>query len=319
MNDDSPLTALASYFALLSLVAIGGAVAAIPDMHRVAVDTMHWMNDRQFTDSFAIAQLSPGPNVMIVALIGYHVAGLAGASVATAAMCGPTCIVAYFAAHTWNRFRTARWRIALQAALVPVSLGLIGASAFVLARAADKNLAAAAVTILLLVLAVTALFGAEVWTAFLDASHFTRTVVLEQGSTGFEKIQTVFSQVRFLGGPVALAYAMQALFFCGAAFLLVRLWRGATPFEDRGTALCLCTLLATPYSLDYDLMLLAPAIALLAAEGRAFGFPPYQMTLLAILWLMPVAVREIAQVTYFPLAVPAMMASFWLVCWRAYA
>lgn len=154
MNDDSPLTALATYFALLSLVAIGGAVAAIPEMHRVAVDTMHWMNDRQFTDSFAIAQLSPGPNVMIVALIGYHVAGLAGAAVATAAMCGPTCVVAYFAAHTWNRFKTARWRIALQAALVPVSLGLIGASAFVLARAADKSVAAALITVATVVVAV---------------------------------------------------------------------------------------------------------------------------------------------------------------------
>lgn len=154
MNDDSPLTALATYFGLLSLVAIGGAVAAIPDMHRYAVDTMHWMNDRQFTDSFAIAQLSPGPNVMIVALIGYHVAGIAGAAVATAAMCGPTCVVAYFAAHTWNRFKAARWRIALQAALVPVSLGLIGASAFVLAQAADKTVAAGVITVATVVVAV---------------------------------------------------------------------------------------------------------------------------------------------------------------------
>lgn len=152
--NDNPLTALAGYFALLSLFAVGGAVAAIPEMHRVAVDTMHWMNDRQFTDSFAIAQLSPGPNVMIVALIGYHVAGLAGAAVATTAMCGPTCVVAYFAAHTWNRFRTARWRVALQAALVPVSLGLIGASAFVLARAADKSGAAALITVATVVIAV---------------------------------------------------------------------------------------------------------------------------------------------------------------------
>ncbi|MBS0533825.1 MAG: chromate transporter [Proteobacteria bacterium] len=154
MNDDSPLTALATYFGLLSLIAVGGAVTAIPDMHRYAVETVHWLNDRQFTDSFAIAQLSPGPNVMIVALIGYHVAGLAGAAVATAAMCGPTCVVAYFAAQTWNKFKAARWRIALQAALVPVSLGLIGASAFVLARAADKNIAAALVTVATVVVAV---------------------------------------------------------------------------------------------------------------------------------------------------------------------
>ncbi|MEI8274822.1 MAG: chromate transporter [Hyphomicrobiales bacterium] len=144
--NDNPLIALFGYFALLSLFAVGGANAAIPEMHRIAVEIMHWMNDRQFADSFAIAQLSPGPNVIIVTLIGYHVAGVAGAAVATVAMCGPTCLLAFFAARTWDRFKDAPWRIAIQAGLVPVSLGLIAASAFVLARAADKNIYAGVVT-----------------------------------------------------------------------------------------------------------------------------------------------------------------------------
>ena len=142
----SPLTALAGYFALLSLFAVGGANAAIPEMHRVAVDVMHWMNDRQFADMFAIAQVSPGPNVIIVALIGYHVAGFAGAGVATTAMCGPTCLLAFFVARTWDRFKDAHWRIAIQAGLVPLSLGLIAASAFVLARTADHNVYAGLIT-----------------------------------------------------------------------------------------------------------------------------------------------------------------------------
>jgi chromate transporter len=115
-------------------------------MQRIAVEVMHWMSDRQFADSFAIAQLSPGPNVIIVTLIGYHVAGLAGAGVATAAMCGPTCVVAFFVARVWDRFKDAPWRIAIQAGLVPVSLGLIAASAFVVARAADHNVYAGVVT-----------------------------------------------------------------------------------------------------------------------------------------------------------------------------
>ncbi|MEP7031104.1 MAG: chromate transporter [Pseudolabrys sp.] len=144
--NENPLITLAGYFALLSLFAVGGANAAIPEMHRIAVDVMHWMNDRQFADMFAIAQLSPGPNVIIVTLIGYHVAGFSGAAVATAAMCGPTCLVAFFVARTWDRFKDAHWRIAIQAGLVPVSLGLIGASAFVLARAADSNVYAGIVT-----------------------------------------------------------------------------------------------------------------------------------------------------------------------------
>src|SRR5262249_23094492 len=76
--NDSPLFALFGYFALLSLFAVGGANAAIPEMHRISVEVMNWMTDRQFADSFAIAQVSPGPNIIIVTLIGYHVAGLAG-------------------------------------------------------------------------------------------------------------------------------------------------------------------------------------------------------------------------------------------------
>jgi len=143
---NSPLLTLAGYFALLSLFAVGGANAAIPEIHRVAVDVMHWMSDGQFADMFAISQMSPGPNVIIVTLIGYHVAGLAGAGVATLAMCGPTCVMAFFVARFWDRFKDARWRIAVQAGLVPVSLGLIAASAFVVARAADHNAVAALIT-----------------------------------------------------------------------------------------------------------------------------------------------------------------------------
>src|SRR5690348_18496396 len=108
----SVLATMAGYFATLSLFAVGGANAAIPDMQRFVVDVMHWMTDRQFTDSFAIAQMSPGPNVIIVALIGYHVAGAAGAGVATASMVGPSCLLAFAVTRVWERFKEARWRIA---------------------------------------------------------------------------------------------------------------------------------------------------------------------------------------------------------------
>ncbi len=146
--NSNPLAALFGYFALLSLFAVGGANAAIPEMHRIAVDVMHWMNDRQFADAYAISMLSPGPNVIIVTLIGYHVAGLAGAAVATVGMVGPTCTMAFVVARFWDRFKDAPWRMAIQAGLVPVSLGLIAASAFVLARAADHSLYAWLVTAL---------------------------------------------------------------------------------------------------------------------------------------------------------------------------
>jgi chromate transporter len=148
MKDEiGTLTTLAGYFALMSLFAIGGANSAVPEMQRVAVEVERWMTDRQFTDMFAIAQVTPGPNVIIVTLIGYHVAGLAGALVATLAMCGPTCVFAFYIGHVWERFKDAPWRAAIQAGLLPISIGLIAASAFVVASVAAHNFVAVAVTL----------------------------------------------------------------------------------------------------------------------------------------------------------------------------
>ena len=154
MKDDAGiLAALAIHFATLSLLAVGGANAVVPELHRLAVDVAGWMTERQFADMFAIAQVTPGPNVILVTLIGYHVAGTMGALVATAAMCGPTCIVAYFAGRTWERFKDAPWRTAIQAGLVPVSVGLLAAGSLLLARVADHNFFAMAVTAATAVLA----------------------------------------------------------------------------------------------------------------------------------------------------------------------
>jgi len=148
MKDDAgTLLTLAGYFALMSLFAIGGANSAVPEMQRVAVEVERWMTDRQFSDIFAMAQITPGPNVIIVTLIGYHVAGLIGALVATLAMCGPTCVFAFYVGHAWERFKDAPWRRAIQAGLLPISIGLIGASAFVVASVALHNLVAVAITL----------------------------------------------------------------------------------------------------------------------------------------------------------------------------
>lgn len=94
------------------------------------------MSERQFADTFAMAQAAPGPNVMIVALIGFHIAGVMGALVATLAMCGPTAVLAVFFGRTWERFKDAPWKVAVQSALVPVSAGLIAATALVVGQAA---------------------------------------------------------------------------------------------------------------------------------------------------------------------------------------
>jgi chromate transporter len=142
----NPVLTLVWTFGLMSLFAVGGANAAIPEMHRVAVEVQHWMSDKQFADVFAISQMSPGPNVLIVTLIGYSVAGVAGALAATLAMCGPTAILAYWVSRFLRRSSQSRWPAIIQAALVPLSIGLMGASGLVLALTSDRTWTAALVT-----------------------------------------------------------------------------------------------------------------------------------------------------------------------------
>ena len=148
MNPDAnPVWTLAWTFGLMSLFAVGGANAAIPEMHRVAVDVRHWLTDQQFADVFAISQMSPGPNVLIVTLIGYSVAGVAGALVATLAMCGPTAILAYYVSRLLQRSSHSPWPAMIQAALVPLSIGLMGASGLILALTSDRSWVAGLITI----------------------------------------------------------------------------------------------------------------------------------------------------------------------------
>jgi len=145
--DENPIWTLAWTFGAMSLFAVGGAVAAIPEMHRVAVDVHHWITDKQFNDMFAIAQLSPGPNVLIVTLIGYAVSGISGALIATVAMCGPTAILAYTVSRFLTRASHSRWPAIFQAALVPLSIGLMAASALILALTSDQTWVAVLITL----------------------------------------------------------------------------------------------------------------------------------------------------------------------------
>jgi chromate transporter len=105
------------------------------------------MTDKEFADVFAISQLSPGPNVLIVTLIGYSVAGIAGALAATLAMCGPTALLAYYVSRLLTRSRHSRWPAIIQAALVPLSIGLMAASGFILARTSDQSWIAVLTTV----------------------------------------------------------------------------------------------------------------------------------------------------------------------------
>lgn len=132
-------------FSGLSLLAIGGVASTLAAMAR-AVVAHHWMTAPQFAALFGLAQASPGPNMLISTLIGLHVAGIPGAFVATLGMIGPSSALTVLVAGIWQRFRTARWRRILQAAITPVAGGLILAAATVVLRAADHDLRAWAVS-----------------------------------------------------------------------------------------------------------------------------------------------------------------------------
>jgi len=142
------LTEIAMRFAALSLVAIGGINAILPEIHRVVVDLEGWMTSAQFADLFALANLAPGPNAMIVALVGWKVAGVTGALVATIAACGPSSVACYIAWHFADRLRQSPWRMIVQRALAPIAIGLILASGYTVARGADRSPGAFALTLI---------------------------------------------------------------------------------------------------------------------------------------------------------------------------
>jgi chromate transporter len=140
------LTSLAIIFGQLSLVAFGGGNTILPEMHRQVVDVHHWMTDADFAALYALAQAAPGPNMMVAPLIGWSVAGWSGMLVTTLAVFGPSSILTVVAFRLWRRLQEAPWRQAVQAGLVPISIGLVAASAAVITVAIDRAWILVAVT-----------------------------------------------------------------------------------------------------------------------------------------------------------------------------
>ena len=176
---------------------------------------------------------------------------------------------------------------------------------------------AAGLTVLALCAASYVAFGIETWDAFRDSMTLTREIVLEKGDTGFHKIQSVFAAVRLLGGSAGLAYAAQGIVFVTVAAFVFRLWRGNRAFALKAAALIAGSMLATPYLLDYDLMIAAPAIAFLAAHGLNKGFAPYEKSLLVFVFIAPLLSRAIAEHMLLPLGLIAVLLLFSIAIKRA--
>jgi len=180
-----------------------------------------------------------------------------------------------------------------------------------------NSIAAAIATIAALVVISFATLGSGVWHAFVDSMNFTQIVVLEQGGTGWEKIQSAFSAARNWGADVKTAYAVQTALAVMLAATLASLWRSDAAFELKASALATASLLATPYVLDYDLVVLAVAIAFLARHGFARGFRDYEISLLAVAWLVPLVSRGVAGATGIPLGLIVMLALYGCTLYRA--
>lgn len=190
--------------------------------------------------------------------------------------------------------------------LVPVIL---------LAQGEKRALAGAAAGVAALGLASILVFGDESWRAFLGGLDETRRLTLEWGATGFEKIQSPFSAVRLLGGSYAAALAVQILATLATVAAVAWIWRSAADLRLKRAAVLAGALLATPYSLDYDLTLLAPAVGLLVAYGRERGFARYEISGLALVVATPLLARSAAGAISVPLGALVVCAfAVWLAC-----
>jgi chromate transporter len=146
MKDDL-LTQIFLRFAGISLLAVGGATAALPEAQRQVVGELHWLTDVQFAETFAIAQTSPGPNVIVFSLFGWRVAGLAGLIVATVGILGPSSLLAFGVARAMRGAGEAPWLARLKKALIPLAIGLMAANGYLLARGADSGFLATFITL----------------------------------------------------------------------------------------------------------------------------------------------------------------------------
>lgn len=133
---DIRLLTLVLVFAPLSLISFGGGQAIIADMQHQVVDVRHWMSGPQFADLFALSRAAPGPSTLIAALIGWQVAGFAGAVVGTLAIYIPSSLLVYGAVRWWHASKDSPWRSILQRGLTPVAVGLVFAGALAVLQAA---------------------------------------------------------------------------------------------------------------------------------------------------------------------------------------
>ena len=177
---------------------------------------------------------------------------------------------------------------------------------FLIATGRWRAIAAASVMVALLAALSLAIFGAQTWQAFFSSTISTRHA-FEQGGSGFAELQSAFAAAGLWGFGVSTAYVVQAIVSLITALAVIWIWRRTAKFDLQAAALATGVLLTTPYVMDYDLVLLAMPIAWLALEGRRSGFMPWEKSLLAFVWLLPLFARTLAGYALIPVAPLAML------------
>ena len=130
----SLLIHLAWTFALLSILAVGGGTAVLPEM-QIILAHQFGIDHTQFVHIYSIGQLAPGPNMLMVLVIGYQIAGLIGAGVVLLSFFLPSSLMCFYMGRLWNRFGESPWRRTIQNALEPISIGLMCSGVYAVAKA----------------------------------------------------------------------------------------------------------------------------------------------------------------------------------------
>lgn len=140
------------HFAMLSLLAVGGAITTVPEMHRLIVSQRQWLGDATFSGSIALAQAAPGPNVLFVAVIGFNVAGLAGTFATLAGSLLPSALLAVYAGRYGSQQRDSRLVRAFTVGLAPITIGLLLSTGWVLTEPSRQRWGTVPVLLLTIVL-----------------------------------------------------------------------------------------------------------------------------------------------------------------------
>jgi chromate transporter len=141
-------------FSLLSILAVGGGTAVLPEMKALTVNQLHWLTPEQFGQIYSLGQLAPGPNMLMVSVIGYRVAGYPGVAAALVGFFLPAGLLTFGVARVWDRYSDSPLKLACERGLAPVTIGLMLAGTLILAHtlihSADDVVIAVVVTAILL-------------------------------------------------------------------------------------------------------------------------------------------------------------------------